>query len=1054
MAVISRMATRTAGVWVLIASAAFSMGQAAEPDGLAGTYGKLLQGNDVEGVLQQLLKAVPGPDARAHIVAAAQAAASLNDSRQKARLPERGKTMPPVLDRVFDGLVAKGTPTAVTIAAELLLEYRIDYLRDAQLEKLARLLDHDDPFVRGIAEYAIQLYVQEANHNNKPVPTYASDTQGSSWFEAWQAKHDAGHFAEWSAVQHAFENEVHRTPADLSRDAEAKIGQLEGLLAHARANRLGGVAAAQAALEEARRARAAIDGQARIEELTAVRKAWMETRLAARRGVLAVAEAWAPRVAYVKRRSFQGQHNISGESQHQVKVPPPSDILIQAGLDCPAPDSVLKGQLPRGSIRGIDLFYDADRFVFSYSIQTPEFWDPGVGNYEWPQGGGKPQKLYEISVNGNGLRRISPDDKYVDMEPTYLPDGTVVCMSDRGHGASECGGWEQNACNGNLYRFYPASNGEGTAIRRLSWNKDYDRYPHTLNDGRIGYTRWMYQEQGIFQPHTLWSVRPDGTQNDALYKTHIDPPHSLRDAMPVPDSTKLVAIATGHHHLPEGWLLLIDLAQGINESAAMRALALGSSPVQGGMPRGLQPVPEGGVRDSSGNRGGWYQTPWGLSEKSFLVSHCSGRWVSPNAPSFGHALYYVDVWGNKELIARDPYQELAYPMVVRPRRKPPLLPDTTDPGKNYALAYVHNVYNDLPGVQQGEARFIRISHRVDWVNFKDNHGTFRWYPHYAAFSTPTFGYFEWSGTRVIGTVPVHEDGSAYFKVPPYTPLYFQLLDKDFVEIRRERSHVEFQPGETRGCIGCHEMRAELPVMTGGLRAAQRQAPDTPRPLKLAGPKRMLDFETMIQPLFDARCQQCHGERNPARSVELTRRKDGFGYMQSYRSLFGVKWGEPTPQPEPTARWFAAKWPEYDASAAKILDEQASQAWWKNVYRRPGNRGQLLAVENHRAARIAVSNVREFGSNHSRLIQFLLNDEKHRQRLDRDEWELLVTWVDALAPYSGRLLMKYDADRRELPRVVPVDVIYPDPWTEMDPFSACGQVVVPQDYRTTESGRSP
>ena len=116
----------------------------------------------------------------------------------------------------------------------------------------------------------------------------------------------------------------------------------------------------------------------------------------------------------------------------------------------------------------------------------------------------------------------------------------------------------------------------------------------------------------------------------------------------------------------------------------------------------------------------------------------------------------------------------------------------------------------MPGVTEGTIRYLRISERLQWLFDKDdNTGPIRWTP--GTQHSRNFGYWTWSPTRVIGTVPVEADGSAYFKVPTGMPLYFQALDENMMEIRRMRSHVEFKPGEVRGCVGCHEtktLRAE------------------------------------------------------------------------------------------------------------------------------------------------------------------------------------------------------------------------------------------------------
>ena len=63
---------------------------------------------------------------------------------------------------------------------------------------------------------------------------------------------------------------------------------------------------------------------------------------------------------------------------------------------------------------------------------------------------------------------------------------------------------------------------------------------------------------------------------------------------------------------------------------------------------------------------------------------------------------------------------------------------------------------------------------------------------------------------ILGAVPVEEDGSANFYAPAGKVLYFQVLDANFNELQRMRSVVQLQPGERRGCIGCHEERSQAP----------------------------------------------------------------------------------------------------------------------------------------------------------------------------------------------------------------------------------------------------
>ena len=57
---------------------------------------------------------------------------------------------------------------------------------------------------------------------------------------------------------------------------------------------------------------------------------------------------------------------------------------------------------------------------------------------------------------------------------------------------------------------------------------------------------------------------------------------------------------------------------------------------------------------------------------------------------------------------------------------------------------------------------------------------------------------------LLGTVPVEADGSAYFRAPARKPLYFQAVDAGGRAVQGMRSVVYLQPGERRGCVGCHE----------------------------------------------------------------------------------------------------------------------------------------------------------------------------------------------------------------------------------------------------------
>ena len=64
----------------------------------------------------------------------------------------------------------------------------------------------------------------------------------------------------------------------------------------------------------------------------------------------------------------------------------------------------------------------------------------------------------------------------------------------------------------------------------------------------------------------------------------------------------------------------------------------------------------------------------------------------------------------------------------------------------------------------------------------------------------------YNSKRVLGTVPVEPDGSAYFEVQARRFVYFQLLDENGMMIQSMRSGTSLLPGEQAGCVGCHAYR--------------------------------------------------------------------------------------------------------------------------------------------------------------------------------------------------------------------------------------------------------
>jgi hypothetical protein len=863
---------------------------------------------------------------------------------------------------------ATETDAALAQAELLLAAARAGKLTEAEAEKASELLDHDDPFVAGIVEWAIATKVN--NENDGQVERWPGSNP-PAWFVRW-SRLDGDFLLQSDYVRQAFVWGVHRDAAGLRGSAGLIVRRASGTLDDARARGISEASAAQLQMQLERLRTLRDQLAARIAQapadLPGHRRLWLAARHTARTIVLANPTVKFDQLAFVQCHpaSFP---NITG-SQYPWGQKPGGDICVQTGLHPGDPvRDLLQGRLGPGHVHGLDLRWDADRVVFGYARQPdwPPPWDTLSGDHVFPlRSDQEPTHLFEVRLDGSGLRQLTDHRYWSDFEPTYLPDGGIAFASDRSGRSSECGKFSADHTVINLY----AVDADGGNLRRLNDNKDIDRYPHTLDNGLVGYTRWEYQERHFLEVHSFWTMRPDGTQADAVYKQHLPAPYGLRDTRSIPGTSRLVSIATGHHTLAYGPVVVIDPTRGINDPRGLRIVTPGVVPQEGKMAG--EAVAEGGVRDA----GGVYQTPWALSETCFLVSYS----YSSSTRANGFALYVIDVFGNKELVHRDLIHSCSFPMPVRPRPRPPIVAQTADASQPTATCYVADIHRGLTGVAPGSVKYLRISQRVGWP-LDDEVGAMRYIPGNAW--EKQFGYWEWAPVRVWGVVPVQPDGSAHFVVPADASVYFQALDENGMELRRMRSHVTLQGGEVRGCVGCHESSAHAPALAAtvgerrpasNMAAALASPPDSPTPPPW-GADQLLGYERLIQPTLDQHCVRCHGVQQPDGGLDLSATRAPDGFLQSFRTMFGLP-----PDGLPTATGAPSK-------------------------------ARLLVSVSNRFSGAAVTQPLEFGSHQSPLATVLLNDELHRRevQLTPDQWLTLVTWIDANAPYHDTFFNRRPRD---------------------------------------------
>jgi len=193
------------------------------------------------------------------------------------------------------------------------------------------------------------------------------------------------------------------------------------------------------------------------------------------------------------------------------------------------------------------------------------------------------------------------------------------------------------------------------------------------------------------------------------------------------------------------------------------------------------------------------------------------------------------------------------PRPLVPRTREPIIADRSDLKASTGQLVLADIYDgrNMGGVRRGEIRKLLVLESLPMPI------------HYTGGMDP----ISYGGTftleRIVGTVPVEADGSAYMELPALRSFFFVALDENDLSIKRMQSFLTVQPGEKTGCVGCHEQRtrapqnsmATLPLM------ATRRAPSKIEPIPDVPD--VLDFPRDVQPVLDALCVNCHGyEKTP------------------------------------------------------------------------------------------------------------------------------------------------------------------------------------------------
>ena len=522
-----------------------------------------------------------------------------------------------------------------------------------------------------------------------------------------------------------------------------------------------------------------------------------------------------------------------------------ADSLVENGR--------LAGQkLDSGTFLSPELSFDGTTILFAYS--EAKAWDKYQGKeaYEW-----NPDCSYHIfrcHADGTALVQLT-DGKWNDFDPCFLPNGRIAFISERRGGYLRCG---RHCPVYTLHSMAP----DGSDIIRLSYHETHEWHPSVTNDGMLVYTRWDYVDRDTNIAHHLWTCYPDGRDPRSFHGNY---PHR-RESRPwmemsiraVPGSHKFVAATGAHHGHAFGSLVLIDpFVEDDNATSQITRLT----------PDVPFPEAEGGKGSIRQYQA--YGTPWPLSEDDYLCVY--------DADAKNRALYWIDRFGNRELIYRDPAIPCLSPIPLRPRRQPPIISDQTIQtaaakqavaAERPATIAVMNVYDsDFPwpaGTKIDALRVIQILPKTT-----------------APPNQPRIGVANQTNARaVLGTVPVEDDGSVFFEAPAGKELYFQALDERGMAVQSMRSGTYVHPGEQLTCQGCHERKRRAPLARERTPLAMSRAPSKIKPdVDGSNP---FNYVRLVQPVLQRNCVDCHQQE---KTLDLTGDIEGpWGWTRSYNNL--------------------------------------------------------------------------------------------------------------------------------------------------------------------------
>ena len=670
---------------------------------------------------------------------------------------------------------------------------------------------------------------------------------------------------------------------------------------------------------------------------------WLEERLARRREFLAKFRAICPDFIYIKHlvignSILHATDDMTDASFLEWKGIPDyrtGSQLVRAHIneDGTVSQEVLVDE-PDGIIRDPSLAHDATYVVFSKRSSMER------DNYHLWRLDLRTKELRQLTFEPTLPQRFVPGQTNdfplvcADTEPCVLADGSIVFQSTRVCHSVDC--WPLPTTN--LYRCDP----DGSNIRRLGFDQIQTFFPQLLDDGRLVYTRWEYQDRSASGYQQLCSMNPDGTRQMGLFANNSEFPFSLIHARGIPGTNRLIGLSSGHHVAQKGKMVEMAPSEGddyasqtydpakaiygmntndivytdfpggaftvkwtpydnpcgpaVTNVPGMYYLAGASMDNRPGRVPAKYPKDyHYNVYDMHSQFGPQWAYPYALDAEHYLVSFMPEGcrfYRGPYSSRFG--VYAMDKEGRRELLAFDWGNHCMQPIAVKARKLPKRVLKKLDYRKGFGTFYIQDVYHGaaVEGLERGRVKRLRVialEYRPVHNGWNWQYG---WHSSQGKIGTPiAVGNGCYDVKHVFGEADVEEDGSCFFKCPARAPVYFQLIDKDGLCLQTMRSWTTLMPGEANSCIGCHEHPNEASAPTSPI--ALRKPPQDLKPAVPGQPRHpLLERLEKEGPLASLenwmgvnRAMKTPVAEILAKGIPAEERGDGIGFVKDIQPIF-------------------------------------------------------------------------------------------------------------------------------------------------------------------------